>query len=68
MDVFIDMERLAAYRELIARPFNDDSKHRVGHRITAPQRKTDREKARKRLQDGFVPYLMERQLYWRGDL
>lgn len=68
MDVFIDMERLAAYRKLLAIPFDPYSKQRIGHRITAPQRRVDKQKARKRLKDGFVAYLMERQLYWRGDL
>tara|TARA_R110000824_G_scaffold260399_1_gene449079 strand:- start:51952 stop:52158 length:207 start_codon:yes stop_codon:yes gene_type:complete len=68
MDVFIDMERLAAYRKLLSIPTDPYLKKRIGHRITAPQRQSDKEKALKRLQERFIEHLMERQLHLRGDL
>jgi hypothetical protein len=63
--MIVDRERLAAYRELLARPTDPTLAGRFGHHVTAPASPTlniDDLKAQ------FVRHLMYRQLDREGDL
>ena len=55
-----DIERLAAYRKIMAVPYEPSEAHRYGYRVTAPVKKSTPQLARKAAQ--FIEYLQRRQL------
>jgi hypothetical protein len=63
---FVDYQRLAIYKKILALPVDPTIKDRIGHRVTAPIKLQT--KKIERLKTQFIAHLMHRELGHKGDL